>query len=205
MTKSLHKTVVALNLPTSDGALVGRVGLILAMMGENPDFPAPVPSLADVAKALAAFDAAVVDVKSGGKGKTAVRDAALRVLRGLMNRVKAYVQGIADENPERAASIILGSGMFVQGKRGAGKEPFEVRPGDVAGSVMLIVKAAGHRASYEWQRSLDGKTWTGAGKTLQAKIVIVGLPSATVCFFRYRVVTRAGQGDWSAPIPFLVK
>ncbi len=42
------------------------------------------------------------------------------------------------------------------------------------GSVKLIAKAVATRASYEWQYSIDQKTWTNAPSTLQAKTVISG-------------------------------
>jgi hypothetical protein len=41
--------------------------------------------------------------------------------------------------------------------------------------------------------------------TLQAKTTIMGLtPGATVTF-RYRGVTKTGEGDWSQLITFIVK
>jgi hypothetical protein len=60
--------------------------------------------------------------------------------------------------------------------------------------------------SYEWQYSVDGgKTWVVAPVTLQAKTTILGLtPGATVTF-RYRGVTKTGDGDWSQLITFIVK
>ncbi len=84
--------------------------------------------------------------------------------------------------------------------------PFEAKPGAVSGSVKLVAASAARRASYEWQYSVDGgKTWQVAPVTLQTKTTVIGLtPGATVTF-RYREVTKAGEGDWSQLITAIVK
>ena len=83
---------------------------------------------------------------------------------------------------------------------------FEATPGDVSGSAKLIAASAARRASYEWEYSTDGgKTWVTAPATLQAKTTVPGLtPGATVTF-RYRPVTKTGEGDWSQPTSVIVK
>jgi len=60
------------------------------------------------------------------------------------------------------------------------------------------------RASYEWQFSTDQKTWTNAPTTLQAKIAITGLTSGSVYYFRFRAVTKAGEGAYSQVVQILV-
>jgi hypothetical protein len=44
----------------------------------------------------------------------------------------------------------------------------------VPGSVKLLAKAVAQRASYEWQYSIDQKTWTNMPAPLQAKTAIAG-------------------------------
>jgi hypothetical protein len=41
--------------------------------------------------------------------------------------------------------------------------------------------------------------------SLQAKTSMTGLPSGTTVQFRYRPVTRTGQGNWSAPVALMVQ
>jgi hypothetical protein len=85
------------------------------------------------------------------------------------------------------------------------KHDFVAKPGAVSGSVRLVAKATGHRASYEWQWSSDGgKTLNQAPPSLQSKTTILGLPSGTICQFRFRAVTRVGVGDWSQIVTLLV-
>jgi hypothetical protein len=59
------------------------------------------------------------------------------------------------------------------------------KQGSVSGTAKITAVSAGHRASYEWQYSVDGgKTWVTAPATMQAK---------------------AGEGDWSQAVALLVK
>ena len=84
------------------------------------------------------------------------------------------------------------------------KAQLSVKQGSVSGSVKLMAKAVDHRASYEWQFSTDQKTWTNAPSTLQAKTDIAGLTAGTAYFFRFRGVTKAGEGNWSQVVTLLV-
>jgi hypothetical protein len=52
--------------------------------------------------------------------------------------------------------------------------------------------------------STDQKTWTNAPSTLQAKTVITGLTSTTVFYFRFRGVTKTGEGAYSQIVQILV-
>ena len=52
--------------------------------------------------------------------------------------------------------------------------------------------------------STDQKTWTNAPSTLQAKTDITGLTSTTVFYFRFRGVTKAGEGAYSQIVQILV-
>ena len=61
------------------------------------------------------------------------------------------------------------------------------------------------RASYDWEYSTDGgKTWVAMPSTLQSKTSMTGLASGTTVQFRSCPVTKAGQGDWSAPVSLTV-
>jgi hypothetical protein len=83
---------------------------------------------------------------------------------------------------------------------------FAAKPGATSGSVHLVTDAAARRASYEWQYSTDaGKTWVSAPSTLQAKTVVAGLTPGVTVLFRYRAVTKSGEGDWSQPQSLIVK
>jgi hypothetical protein len=72
--------------------------------------------------------------------------------------------------------------------------------------VRLTAVFAGQRASYEWQYSTDGgKTWIAAPVTIQAKTTVAGLVPAATVLFKYRPVTRTGEGNWSEPVSLIVQ
>lgn len=206
MTVSMHKTVAALRLPTQVPELMGVAEAIIQAMTGNHSFPNPTPSLAAVASALAELSDAQVAARTRTHGTAAARDVKRAALVSLLTRLKAYVQGVADEHPEHAATIIESAGMHVKRSAPLGKAPFAVEHGPRSGSVELVVRSAGDRARYDWQWSLDGgETWNSRPSTLQARTVVSGLPSGSTCRFRYRVLTRTGASDWSEPLSMLVR
>jgi hypothetical protein len=52
MTKSMHRVEVSLDLPTTVPDLVGYAKRVVLCMTDNPRFPSPIPSIADVASAV---------------------------------------------------------------------------------------------------------------------------------------------------------
>jgi hypothetical protein len=106
---------------------------------------------------------------------------------------------------ENGASIIQGAGMAVKKIPVHTPRVFEATPGAVSGSVKLVAAAAARRAGYEWEYSLDGKTRVTAPVTLQAKTSVPGLTPGATVQFRYRPVTKTGEGDWSQAVSLIVK
>jgi hypothetical protein len=206
MTVSMHKTLAALKLPTQVPALLGVAEAIILTMTGNPAFPAPTPSLAAVASARTDLWNAEVATRTRTRGMVAARNEKRAVLVKLLLRLKAYVQGVADEDPARAAALIESAGMMVKRSFVPAKPPFAVKPGAVSGSVRIAVRSAGDRACYRWAWSTDGgTTWRVAPATLQARTVLSGLVPGSSCAFRYRIVTKVGEGDWSEPLSFIVQ
>jgi hypothetical protein len=113
---------------------------------------------------------------------------------------------VADAAGETAPSVIASAGMGVKKPVLRNKAALAAKAGPTSGTVHLVAKSVTRRASYEWQWSADGgKTWNLAPSTLQAKTTILGLPVATSVEFRFRSVTKAGEGDWSQVVTFVVK
>jgi hypothetical protein len=175
-------------------------------MSGNQSFPDPSPTIATVASALADLHAAEVATLTRTRGTAAARNEKRAVLVGLLVRLKAYVQGVADEDPDRAEALVESAGMNVKKKVAPVKPVFDARPGAVTGSVRIAVRAAGDRAIYQWAWSTDGgTTWLPAPATLQARTVLTGLASGSTCSLRYRTVTKTGEGAWSEPLVLLVR
>jgi hypothetical protein len=116
------------------------------------------------------------------------------------------VQAVADASPEDGATIIESAGFAVRKIPVRAARVFSAKLGPVSGSAKLTAAISARRASYEWQYSTDGgKTWVSASASLQAKTTILGLPAGNSVMFRYKTVTKTGEGDWSQAIALLVK
>jgi hypothetical protein len=94
--------------------------------------------------------------------------------------------------------------MAVKKLTARNKVNLAVTPGLVPGTAHLVAKSAGHRSAYEWQYSLDPKTWTAIPVTLQAKTDVGGLTSGTTYAFRVRPVLKAGEATWSQVVVRLI-
>jgi hypothetical protein len=124
----------------------------------------------------------------------------------LLEQEKSYIQVTADASAENATSIIQSAHIGVKKTPVHKPRTFEALPGAVSGSAKLVAKSAGARSSYEWSYSLDGgKTWVAAPVTLQAKTTITGLTPGVTAMFRYKPVTKTGEGDWSQTVTLILK
>jgi hypothetical protein len=204
--KTTHRALASLKLPTKVPALITYCqGIVTAMTG-NASFPNPTPPLATVTTAINALQTAETAALARAKGAVATRNEKRAALIQLVQQLKGNIQIAADASPDNSASIIQGAGIAVRKTPVRAPRVFAAKPGAVSGTVDLETDAAARRASYEWEYSLDGgKTWVTAPTTLQAKTSVPGLtPGATVTF-RYRPVTKTGEGNWSQPTSIIVK
>jgi hypothetical protein len=177
---------------------------VATAMTDNSSFPTPNPPLSTLNADIAALVTAEAAVLARTKGAAETRDAKLAIVKGDLEHEQDYVQGVADSNPAAAESIIQSAGMSVKKDTLPTKASFAVKPGSVSGAVILVAKAPAHRASYDWQQSLDQKTWTDLPSTLQAKTEVTGLTPGSVYYFRFRAVTKTGEGDFSQIVSALV-
>jgi hypothetical protein len=206
MKTTTPRTLAVLKLPLHVPDLIKVAQAIVEAMTGNAALPNPTPALAVVSAAIAALDAAETATKTRAKGTIEVRNTARAALIAALHELKAYVQTVCDANLPQAETIITSAAMSVKKPPAHTKHDFVAKSGATSGSVHLVAKAVSRRASYEWQWSPDGgKTWTQAPSTLQSRTTILALPLAVTCQFRYRAVTKVGEGDWSQVITFLVK
>jgi hypothetical protein len=206
MTRSRQRKRVALKEPANVSALCIYTHSILEAVEGNTWLSNPVPSLAIIKAALADVEKLMVDAHLGGPGLREKRDAARDVLVIHLQFLRAYVEWVAGLNPEHAATIIKSSRFDVAVRTIPDKPWFEVKPGRVSGSVVIVLRAVAKTASYEAEYSPDqGKTWIVAGLRLQTTRTIADLEPGKTYLFRVRPVTRrGGPGDWYTPIAFIV-
>jgi hypothetical protein len=204
-TRSVRRPTIALSLPKSVPALISYAQCIVNRMTGNPSFPAPAPPLAAITAAIDDLQGAETAALARTKGAVAARDQKRVVLVAALQQLRAHVQSIADADPTKAASVIESAGVAVRKTPTRAARAFTAKPGPVSGVAKVAAIAASRRASYEWQYSADGgKTWVTAPATLQARTTIAGLASGSTVQFRYRAVTRTGEGDWSPPASLMV-
>jgi hypothetical protein len=204
-TKSVRRPTIALALPKSVPALISYAQGIVERMTANPSFPNPSPALVAVTAAINELQTAETAALSRIKGAVVARNEKRTALIAALQHLRAYVQAVADAETTNAASIIESAGVAVRKTPTRRARAFAAKPGPVSGVAKVVAEQAARRASYNWQYSTDGgKTWITAPSTLQAKTTIGGLvPGATVQF-KYKAVTRAGEGDWSQPVSLMI-
>ena len=200
----VHRTTAVLKIPTRKSGVGAFATSVINAMTGNAAFPNPTPSLATVAADLAAYEAAEAQVVTRVKGAAVARNAKYMVLHTDLEHLMGSVQQAADANSANAQSIIESAGFAIRKTASKPKSEIKIVPGGVPGSVKLMAKAVAPRASYEWQYSTDQKTWINAPTSLQAKTAITGLTSGTTYYFRFRGVTKAGEGAYSQVVQVLL-
>jgi hypothetical protein len=201
---TIRRSIVTLNLPKRIPDLIVYANQVAIAMTGNTSFPTPLIPVATLQADIAALNNAEQAVLTRAKGAAANRNVKLAVVRSDLEHEKAYVQQIADQNPATAEAVIHSAGMAVKKTTLRNKANLAAKLGPVSGSVHLVAKSAGYRVAYEWQYSLDQKTWTSAPTTLQAKADLTGLTSGTTYSFRVRPVLKTGEAAWTQIVSLLV-
>ncbi len=111
-----RRAIALLKLPRSVAALITySIGIVRVMTG-NAYFPAPVPPLAVVQKAIADLQVAEAVARTRVQGVAAFRKEKRGALVTLLEQLR-MVQTLADGNPERAPAIIESAGLAVRAVR----------------------------------------------------------------------------------------
>ena len=120
--------------------------------------------------------------------------------------LKTYVQAMAHAaHPSVVEAMIESAGMTIRKVTLHDKAQLSVKQGSVSGTVTLMAKAAGKRAAYDWQYSVDQKTWTSIPPTIQAKTGVQALTPGTIYYFRFQALLSTGEQNWSEIVSFMVK
>jgi hypothetical protein len=197
--------LAVLALPKRINVLITYADNVVARMMGNAYFPSPSPALATVSAAITDLQNAETAALARTKGAAAIRNAKRATLISLLQQLRTYVQTVVDGNEENAPAMIQSAGMAV--KKAATRKPrvFAALAGAISGTVKLVAPSAGHRVSYAWQYSTDGKTWIDLAMTVQARATLSGQTPGTVLQFRYRTASKTGETDWSSPVTYTVK
>jgi hypothetical protein len=203
-TPKIPRVSVALNPSTHVPDLITQAKAVVSALTGNVYFPSPTPSLATMSTHIAELELAETVAQTKAKGAAAARDVKLRALQDDLHAIKSYIQQIANANPGNAEAIVTSTTLTLRKATPRIKQDLAAKHGAVSGSVRLVAKSAGHRASYQWQWSLDQKVWTDLPVTIQARTTVLNLTPAVMHYFRYHPVTKTGPGDWSQVVSLLV-
>jgi hypothetical protein len=198
------RTIAVMDEPRSIAERVLFPRKFIKAFTGNSWVPTPVPAIVDVTAHADKLDEKQTIVTTRLMGAAAARNDAYALVKMDLCCWKAYVQMIADSNPENAITIIESCGFRVKHVPLREKKPLEAKAGSAPNTVYLIAKALGIKVSYEFQLSTDGIKWENFPKTTTvANIVATGIKSATIYYFRYRGNTSKVEGNWSEPVAFI--
>jgi hypothetical protein len=201
--KAFH-TLIALHLPRRHADLIVYGKHIVESMTGNAHFPSPTPPLATVTAHIQTLEAAETTSHSHAKGTADARDVPLQQVVTDLHQLGAYVQSVADSNPDQAAAIIASAGFGTHPHGVHAKSDLAAHMGP-GGLVILRAIAVGKRAAYEWQVSSDGgKTFAPLPSTTTANTSITGLTLGQTYWFRVRGNVGQSIGDWHEPVSLLV-
>jgi hypothetical protein len=193
----------ALYAAASIPEFVKETRVINGKMTNNANFPTPPVPYATSLSHINDLDTAEQVALKGAKGSAADRNTKLVIVKGDMRLYKGYVQSVADTNVANSKSIIESAGMFAVARGGKTKPELAAKYGKLPATVDLFAKATKGAGAYMWQMSLDQKSWSDLPATVIASTTVTGLTPATVYYFRFRTLTRAGLSDWSTVVSII--
>jgi hypothetical protein len=200
------RVLAVLKPPKSHPKFLFYAKHIAESVAKSPYFPPPFAPLAPLEADIAALEAAMVVAVTRAKGAADTRDAARYKVKCDLDVIVSRVQAVANPYPpEQAEEVIVSAGLAVKKVSGPGpRDEFQAQHGDHSGEVWLRRKAAPGTASYEWEYSIDGKTWISVTPHVRADVTIGGLTPGVTYFFRSRCTTKDGPGNWSQVIKLMV-
>lgn len=191
----------------SDGAFESKVHTILSSMTDNANFPTPVPALATVTAAAAAYSAALITASTGIRAGIAIKNDRRDDLTGLLRSLCTYVNLTA--NGDR--SMLLSSGFDITKETEptviTKPENLQVANGVSSGELLVSVNAVkgayAYMHEYTTDQTMPPNSWVTIASTT-AKISITNLQSGIKYFCRVGAVGPNNQLLYSDPIARIV-
>jgi hypothetical protein len=206
---TLKKRLIAVfPISTKVGKFIGDLQAFIESLTTTPGntkVTIPAGDITTINGHIGDLVSAQATAQSREDGTAADRDIALEVCKKDARDLERIVQAAADAAPDavEALAIIQACGLRAR-SRGVLLKPDLAAKMDpnVSGLVKLSSKAAdqGVRASYEWQYSANGVSFTTIKTTTVSRTTwISGLAPGTKAYFRKRVITAdiPGGPAWS--------
>jgi hypothetical protein len=172
-------------------------------------FPALPVLLSVLLAQIQAVESAQKLVKTRVAGAAATRDDLVDVLASTVENIRSYIQVLCDASPGQAATLAAAAGMSLAAVGVHPKAALAATLGTVSGLVRLVANGSLLSTSrrgkfFEWQYTLDGKTWLVGTTTSTGKASIAGLPPLTSVGFRVRVTNSLTVGEWTQVVSIVV-
>ena len=198
--------IAVLMLPKTTKELITFCRALHHSLLNNPGFPSPSPTLAVFEANINALDEAETKAATRAKGAAAFRDAKKQRVKEDAFHIQDYVQSVVETNTSPVDAEALNKSAFMSVRKVTSRPipELSVKNADVSGKVVLAAKAVAPAAVYSWEYSLDQSTWTPVPETMKSRTEVSGLTSASVYYFRFSAVTRAGRGDHSRIVSLVV-
>jgi len=189
----------------SDPQLIVDIGAIIAAMTGNPNYPTPLPPLANVTTSLNAFSDAEKAAVGGGVVLTSIKKDRRAAVVVLVRELASYVQVACKGD----LTVLLSSGFPIQKPQ---RNPIGVLPppsnltvtlGAHSGELDAAVQPVFGAAVYNWRISTAAapSVVLQSAQTTAASNSFTGLTPGVVYNVEANAVGAAGPSDWSAPVP----
>lgn len=191
------------------GLFIAKAKLVRKSMDGNSWFPAPPVDVTvggTFDNHISDLDAAETKALTRVRGAAQARDVEKDVVVDDLHLLLAYVQRIADANPENAETIIISAGFDVKRIGKADKDDISVKPkkGESGTMIARARKVEGTIANL-WEYSIDkGVNWNEMEATSKCSTEITGLTPGDTIIVRHRPILRKGKGTWIQSAPAIV-
>jgi hypothetical protein len=212
---TVHRARAALDIDRNKTAsVVGRANVMCVGLDNHAGlFPNPtVPTSALKAQVVVVNEAEIV-AASRAKGTATARNVQRNILVGMLEVELVYIQTVADQAAtwDQAVAIIEAGGLPVAEIPMRTKDVLVIKQGPKPGSVILDANvgalAGGLRGRFffNWEYTLDGKTYVTLPSTPNHTTAVHGLAPLTSVGFHVSVTDMSNAtGAWSQTVFFLV-
>lgn len=190
-------------LPISDKII--RARQIVANLTDNPDFPNPIPPLAQLTTTIDALEAKVVETQASrqaARANTAAQNDMEDQLDQEIDQLGGHIESAS--GGEEAKIIAAGVSVRATAVSHAVTAPaaFSLTEGDHNGELAAHWDRVPGARSYVLERSADPPTatsWVHEKVVTTSSTTIGGLTSGVRYWYRVAAVGSGGQSGWSDP------
>jgi hypothetical protein len=197
----ITKAAIAWLSKLPDLIVCAIVDAIVLAMTDNDNFPMPSPALPAVTAANDAAKAAIAAAASGGRVFTAIKDAKMAELGGVVRPLGYYVTITANGDMAKLRSSgfpIQQSSRPVLGPLPTPTAPV-ASPGNLFGTINVATVPINGAYIYNWRASAaeTPTVFVGQTATTKASGTLVGLTRGTIYNIQVSAIGAAGPTEWS--------